>query len=100
MGQCNSRRRHGGGRLGMPRAQRASGDARVPVRFIPDYDNILLAHSDRTRILPLGKHLGMFSSNGVMQGAVLLDGFVRAMWMPKAGSLVITAFDKPIPKAQ
>ena len=50
-----------------------------PVRLLPDFDNILLGHADRTRILPPGKHLGMFSSNGVMQGSVLVDGFVRAV---------------------
>jgi hypothetical protein len=84
----------------LPRAPRPSGEVSVPVRLIPDFDNILLAHSDRTRIMPRGKHLGMFSSNGVMQGAVLLDGFVRAMWVPKAGSLLIRPFEQPIPKAQ
>jgi winged helix DNA-binding protein len=84
----------------LPRAPRPRGDTDVPVRFIPDYDNILLAHADRSRIMPPGKHLGMFSSNGVMQGAVLADGFVRAMWAPKAGRLVITPFAKPIPKSE
>jgi len=72
----------------------------VPVRLLPDFDNILLAHADRTRILPPGKHLGMFSSNGVMQGSVLVDGFVRAMWVPARGGLVITPFDQPIAKGE
>jgi hypothetical protein len=82
------------------RGPRPGGDIDAPVRFIPDYDNILLAHADRTRIMPAGKHLGMFSSNGVMQGAVLVDGFVRAMWAPRGQDLVITPFVKQIPKAQ
>ena len=42
----------------------------------------------------------MFSSNGVMQGAVLVDGFVRAMWAPRGRNLVITPFVKQIPKPQ
>ena len=42
----------------------------------------------------------MFSSNGVMQGSVLIDGFVRAMWVPANSALVITPFEKPIPKAE
>jgi hypothetical protein len=65
---------------------------------MPDFDNILLAHADRTRIMPAGRHLGMFSSNGVMQGAVLVDGFVRAMWAPAKNTLVITPFEKPLTK--
>ncbi len=82
----------------LPRAPRPSGDLPVPVRLLPDFDNILLAHADRARIMARGRHLGMFSSNGVMQGSVLVDGFVRAMWAPAGASVVITPLDKPIPK--
>ncbi|HSS60585.1 MAG TPA: winged helix DNA-binding domain-containing protein [Candidatus Limnocylindrales bacterium] len=80
----------------LPRAPRPAGDTPASVRFMPDYDNILLAHSDRTRIMPSGRHIGMFSSSGVMKGSVLVDGFVRAMWEPKASggttTLVVSAF--------
>jgi hypothetical protein len=84
----------------VPRAPRPDGDLPAPVRLIPDFDNILLAHADRSRIMPRGKHLGMFSSNGVMQGAVLHDGFVRAMWKPGGGTIVISPFEKPIPRSE
>ncbi|HEX2647076.1 MAG TPA: winged helix DNA-binding domain-containing protein, partial [Candidatus Dormibacteraeota bacterium] len=84
----------------LPRAPRPDREVDAPVRFLPDYDNILLGHADRTRIMPSGKHLGMFSSNGVMQGAVLVDGFVRAMWVPDRTGLVISPFEKPLPKAE
>lgn len=84
----------------LPRAPRPDGATTAPVRFIPDYDNILLAHADRTRIMPEGKHLGMFSSNGVMQGAVLVDGFVRAMWVPRKHALEISPFVRPLTKAE
>jgi winged helix DNA-binding protein len=84
----------------LPRAPRPGGKIDVPVRLIPDFDNILLAHADRSRIMPPGKHLGIFSSNGLMQGAVLLDGFVRGMWRPVGDSIVISPFATPIPKPQ
>ncbi len=87
----------------LPRAPRPDGEVPAPIRLIPDYDNILLAHSDRTRIMPEGRHLGMFSSNGIMQGAVLVDGSVRAMWRPNAAAgtttLLITPFVKSIPSS-
>jgi len=87
----------------LPRAPRPGPDATAPVRLIPDYDNILLAHADRTRIMPEGRHVGIFSSNGVMQGAVLIDGFVRAMWQPKTErgttALLVTAFVRPLPRS-
>ena len=84
----------------LARAPRPDASSDVPVRLLPDFDNILLGHANRTRILPPGKHLGMFSSNGVMQGSVLVDGFVRAMWVPAEGGLVITPFTQPIPKSE
>jgi hypothetical protein len=79
----------------VPRAPRPRDDLEVPVRLLPDYDNVLLAHVDRSRILPRGRHLGMFSSAGVMQGAVLVDGFVRAMWTPRKEGLLIAPFATP-----
>jgi hypothetical protein len=86
----------------LPRAPRPGGDVPTPIRLLPDFDNILLAHRDRTRIMPEGRHLGMFSSNGLMQGSVLVDGFVRAMWRPNidqhSAAMVITPFVKPLPK--
>jgi hypothetical protein len=86
------------------RAPRPDPDMPVPVRFMPDYDNILLAHDDRTRIMAKGQHLGLFSSNGIMKGSVLVDGFVRAGWRPikgkQATTISIEPFVTPIPKAE
>ena len=91
---------HGRELFDLPRAPRPPADVEVPVRLLPDYDNILLAHADRTRILPPGKHLGLFSSNGIMKGSVLVDGFVRASWIPARSegvtTLVVTPFEEPI----
>jgi hypothetical protein len=98
------RNERGGELFDLPRGPRPDGETQVPVRFLPDFDNILLAHADRTRILAPGKHLGLFSSNGTMMGSVLLDGFVRAKWTPVkskgATALVITPFEGPIPKME
>jgi hypothetical protein len=88
----------------LPRGPRPGREVPAPVRLLPDYDNILLAHSDRTRIMAAGRHLGMFSSNGVMQGSVLVDGFVRAMWQPRTAegraTLLITAFTKALARSE
>ncbi len=91
---------HGIELFDLPESPRPAADAAVPVRLLPDYDNILLGHADRTRIMAPGQHLGLFSSNGIMKGSVLVDGFVRASWKPikeKTGTaLLITPFDEPI----
>ena len=80
----------------LPKAPRPPGDTDVPVRLLPDYDNVLLAHADRSRIMPHGRHLGMFNSAGVMQGAVLVDGFVRAMWTPSKAGIDVAPFTRPL----
>ncbi len=90
----------GGELFDLPKAPRPDAASEVPVRLLPDYDNILLAHADRTRIMAPGRHLGLFSSNGIMKGSVLLDGFVRAAWIPARNrgttTLNITPFDAPV----
>ena len=84
----------------LPRAPRPPAATEVPVRFLPDYDNILLGHADRTRIMAPGQHLGLFSSNGIMKGSVLVDGFVRAAWKPTGGVLAITPFHTALTRSE
>jgi hypothetical protein len=53
----------------------------VPVRFLPDYDNVLLAHADRGRIATeawLRSRSG--PRNGQLPGTVLVDGLTAANW--------------------
>lgn len=48
--------------------------------LLPEYDNALLSHADRARILP-PRHAPRFASaNGRRPGALLVDGFVRGSW--------------------
>jgi Winged helix DNA-binding domain len=94
---------HGRELFDLPRAPRPAAEVEAPVRFLPDYDNVLLAHADRTRVMAAGRHLGLFSSNGIMKGSVLVDGFVRAAWIPTTAgertALTITPFEKPLAKS-
>jgi hypothetical protein len=58
-------------------------DTVAPVRFLPTFDNILLSHKDRGRIL--GDHdewsVGPNQFDDAFRGgSVLVDGFVRAGW--------------------
>ena len=78
----------------VPDAPLAGANVEAPVRFLADYDNVLLGHADRTRIF--GREL----NPGLMIGAriVLVDGFVAATWdanrAPKKSSLVVKAVTK------
>ena len=98
-------KREGGGELlDVPKAPRPDAAIDVPPRFLPDYDNILLGHADRTRIMGAGEHLGLFSPAGIMKGTVLVDGFVRAGWIPLkekgATRITVTPFNKSIAKSE
>lgn len=52
----------------------------APVRFIPEYDNLLIAHADRSRILPPAYHKKVFLSAGRVRSTILVDGFVAGAW--------------------
>jgi len=50
------------------------------VRFLPDYDNVLLGHADRTRIISDEHRRLLASPNGVIAATFLLDGRVAGTW--------------------
>jgi hypothetical protein len=55
----------------------------VPVRLLPMYDNVVLGHADRSRIVPANAPALPWREGGGRGGhmrAVLVDGFVRATW--------------------
>ncbi|WP_034262929.1 winged helix DNA-binding domain-containing protein [Actinospica robiniae] len=68
----------------------ADEDLQPPVRLLPDYDNILLSHADRTRILDAEYRAAIFTANGRILASVLVDGFVAATWRYDAGRLTVS----------
>jgi winged helix DNA-binding protein len=62
--------------LDLPDAPLATGDEPAPPRFLPWFDNLLLGHDDRSRVLPYGHRLGVVGGSAF----VLVDGFARATW--------------------
>ena len=60
----------------VPRAPLPRADVPAPVRFLPEYDNVVLSHSARSRIVsPETK-----AWTEVGWGLVLVDGFTAARW--------------------
>jgi hypothetical protein len=57
----------------------AEADTPAPVRFLPEYDNLLLSHADRSRVL-CGLGPGLPYPTGKWIGQLLLDGFFRSYW--------------------
>lgn len=64
----------------VPDAPLPSEEVPAPVRFLPEYDNVLLAHHDRARIVAEDDRGTFVSRGGVGRPTVLLGGFARASW--------------------
>jgi winged helix DNA-binding protein len=70
--------------LDLPRAHRPDADAGAPVRFMPRFDNLVLSHKDRRRVLA-DEHRGGVIEGGWVKSTFLVDGFVAGVWEVEAG---------------
>jgi hypothetical protein len=61
-------------------AHLADPDLPVPARFVADFDNLVLSHADRTRIVPETYRSRVMTVNGIVRGTILVDGFVAGTW--------------------
>ena len=64
----------------LPDAPRPEPDSHAPVRFLPEYDNVLLGHADRSRIIPAGRSIPLPPGNGATMGTILIDGMYAGTW--------------------
>lgn len=81
----------------VPRAALASGSLAVPVRFLPAFDSIILAHRDRSRIVPPEYVDVVFNKkNATTKQTFTVDGFVAGAWRVEKQRLVVEPFE-PLP---
>ncbi|MFE3203583.1 winged helix DNA-binding domain-containing protein [Embleya sp. NPDC059237] len=64
----------------LPDAELAAEDAPAPVRFLPAFDNAVLGHADRTRILPDEHRRRVLPGNSLVLPTFLVDGFIAGTW--------------------
>jgi hypothetical protein len=80
--------------LDVPRAPLPDPDTPAPARFLPKWDNVLLAFADRTRILPEEYRKTVIGKNGDVAQTFLIDGLVAGMWRAEKGRVVLEPFAK------
>ncbi|GIO57371.1 winged helix DNA-binding domain-containing protein [Paenibacillus cineris] len=72
-------------------------DTPAPPRLLGEFDNMLLSFADRSRIMDERYRRRIFTVNGIIRAAVLVDGFVCGMWSlernKQSAELVIKLFE-------
>lgn len=88
----------------IPGAPRPGADAPAPVRFLPEYDNILLGHKDRSRIIDDAHRSIISTANLQIRATFLVDGRVAGTWRVekarKSATLVLEPFGKTTKKTR
>ncbi len=81
----------------LPDAPRPAGDTPAPERFLPEYDNLLLSHSKRTRVIADEHRSKVYLPGLRVRSTILVDGFVRGGWKAEknkgAATLLIEPFE-------
>ena len=86
----------------LPDAPRPDEDAPAPPRLLPEFDSLLLAHQDRTRVITDERRKALATKNLRVQATFLVDGFVAGSWAVERkrgrATLTLSAFER-LPKA-
>ncbi|MGI5459145.1 winged helix DNA-binding domain-containing protein [Streptomyces sp. CA-249302] len=82
----------------LPDAPRPDADTPAPPRFLPEFDNLLLSHADRTRVVP-PEYWGRSWVGNIAYCTFLVDGFLAGVWKLTDDALVVQPFGR-LTKAQ
>jgi Winged helix DNA-binding domain len=88
---------HGTELFDLPDAPRPDPATPAPVRLVAEFDNLILSHADRTRIISERHRERIFTRNGIFPGIVLVGGFAAGMWRITrsrgAATLIVEPFE-------
>ncbi|MFJ8097608.1 winged helix DNA-binding domain-containing protein [Streptomyces griseofuscus] len=89
---------HGRELFDLPEAAPSDPDRPAPVRFLPAFDNLLLGHADRSRVIADEHRKLVAPGQARVLPTFLVDGFVAGTWSVKDGLLLVSPF-RTLPKA-
>jgi hypothetical protein len=64
----------------LPDAPRPAEGEEAPVRFLPEFDNLLLAYDERARIIASDDRPRIYTKNLMVPATFIVDGFVAGTW--------------------
>jgi len=82
----------------LPDLSLPDADLPAPVRFLPEFDNLLLSHSNRTRVVTDEFRSKVFLPALRVAATVLVDGFVCAAWKVEKSKDAATLMIEPFAK--
>ncbi len=83
--------------LDLPRAPLPAADSAAPVRFLPRFDNLVLSHADRTRVIAEEHRNVVIHGGGMVEATFLVDGFVAGTWRVEKERVRVEPF-APLPR--
>jgi hypothetical protein len=84
----------------LPHAPRPDADEDAPVRFLPEWDNLLLSHADRSRVIADAHRPAITTVNLRLPGTFLVDGFVAGTWVVNRKKNAVTLELRPFSPLQ
>ena len=88
----------------VPDAPRPDPDTPAPVRFLPEFDNILLSHAKRERIIADEHKPAVYTKNLRVKATYTVDGVVAGLWTAEkkrgVATLTLTPFGRLLKKTR
>jgi hypothetical protein len=78
----------------LPDAPLPDAGTPAPARLVPRYDNLVLSHADRARVLGDVPVSAIVTSNAIVHATILVDGFVAGTWQLEGGRVRLEPFGK------
>jgi hypothetical protein len=78
----------------VPRAPLPDPETPAPPRLVPRFDNLVLSHDDRSRILGDVAPSRIVTKNGLVHATILVDGIVTGTWQLERGRVVLEPWSK------
>ncbi|MFG2981698.1 winged helix DNA-binding domain-containing protein [Streptomyces sp. NPDC048258] len=80
----------------LPDAPRPDADTPAPPRFLPEFDNLLLSHADRSRVVA-PEIKGRTWTGNQAHRTLLVDGFLGGLWKQEGSAVTVELFGKVSP---